>query len=115
MVYKLNSTVLAAVVAIGLGATAQAAVYTWTQTGTPRNWDNSEGQNNWTSGFPNAADDIATVNTNITINSTINLNQAITIGTLNIGDSSGNKRFTIAPNGGSLTFDVSTGNAAITG
>jgi autotransporter-associated beta strand protein len=101
-------------VAIGLGATAQAATYTWTSIGSPLNWDNSGGQNNWTSGFPNAVGDVAIVNTNITSNSTINLNQAITIGTLNIGDSTGSRKFTIAPNGGSLKFDVSTGNAAIT-
>jgi len=108
-----------AVLALVAVQPAQAVTYTWTQTaGVPYNWDNSGAEDNWGTGaggaFPNALDDTANVNIDLVGNQTINLNQAITIGTLNMGDTSGAQTLTIAPNGGSLTFDVASGNAALT-
>jgi hypothetical protein len=91
---------------------ADAATYTWTPTAVGTfNWNNASSQNNWTSGFPNALADVANMNINITGNQTVNLNQAITVGSLTIGDNNGTQTVTLAPNGGSLAFDVSSGSA----
>lgn len=66
--------------------------------------------------YPNAIDDVAGVTNNASAARTISLNQEITIGTLNIGDSAATfYLFTIATGtGGTLTFDTSAGNATIT-
>jgi len=97
---------------LALVGSAQAATFIWTPTATGTyNWDDATSK--WTSGFPNAIDDIANMEINIAGNQTVNLNQAITVGTLQIGDTSGAETYTLAPNGGSLTFDVASGNATL--
>ena len=72
------------------------------------NWSGGNGSN-----FPNAQDDVAVVTSALTGAETINLNQAITVGTLDIGASTGTNAFIIAPNGGSLTLSVSSGSATV--
>jgi autotransporter-associated beta strand protein len=108
---------LAAVTLAGLAFVApavHAASYTWTPlTAGPFNWNNASSQNNWTSGFPNALADVANMSVNLSANQTVNLNQAITLGTLTIGDNNGAQTFTLAPNSGSLIFDVSSGTASL--
>jgi len=60
-------------------------------------------------------DDAANLNINIAGAQTISLNQAITIGTLNLGDTGSSYYGVTLANGtgGSLIFDVGSGNAAI--
>ena len=120
-----NCTILLApfaAFALALGTPAQAATYNWTPTaaGTTYNWDNAGSQNNWGTGaggaFPNAVGDVANMELDIAGNQLIRLNQAITLGILNIGDTSSNQTFQIdddnpgshpggAGGNGSLTFD----------
>ncbi len=101
--------------AVWLGAaTAWAAPYTWTPTtgGTAYTWTTLA---NWGGvSYPQLADDAANLNINITGAQTITLNAGIVLGVLNIGDT-GSTYYsqTINPGTGSLTFDVGTGNAAI--
>src|SRR6202044_4201255 len=75
---------LALALAVAAPAKVLAASYTWKHTGNggTYNWNDSSG-NNWTpaGAFPNAAGDVATL---APFNQTINLNQSITVGTLNI-------------------------------
>ena len=108
----LRSALLATAL-LGFCAIAPAAPYTWTPTAAGTySWDNATSQ--WTSGFPNLADDVANLNINLAGAQTINLNQAITVGTINLGDSTtGFFTTTIAPNGGSLVMDVASGSANI--
>ena len=112
-----NPFLLAAITLAGFAFTApaaHAATYTWTPlTAGPFNWDNASAQNNWTSGFANAAGDVAIMSGNLSANQVVNLNQAITVGSLTFGDSSGAQTTTLAPNAGSLTFDVASGNASL--
>jgi autotransporter-associated beta strand protein len=78
--------------------------YTWNQTAAGAfDWNNPA---NWTpnTGFPNAAGDVANINAALAGNETINLNIPITVGTINIGASSGTSTFTVAANGGALTL-----------
>lgn len=106
--------------ALGLVAlssvSAMAAAYTWTPTATGTfNWD--EATSNWTSGFPNAVGDTANIALDILGAQTINLNQAITVGSLTFNDTgaSGDSAVTIAAGtSGSLTFQVASGNATVT-
>ncbi len=83
-----------------------AGAYDWTN---PANWSVSGG----TGTYPQATGDVANVTSALAGNETINLDTAITVGTLNVGASSGANTFTIAPNGGSLTLAVSSGSATI--
>jgi fibronectin-binding autotransporter adhesin len=73
---------------------------------------------NWTSPatYPNGIDAVADFSQlDITSDRTINVETSITIGTLTIGDTNGNRKYALQPGtGGTLTFDVSAGNAAIT-
>ena len=113
-----NRLLLAAINLAGFAfaaPTAHAATYTWTPlTAGPFNWDNASAQNNWTSGFANAVGDVAIMNGNLSANQTVNLNQAITVGSLTFGDSSGAQTATLATGtAGSLTFDVTSGNASL--
>lgn len=76
-----------------------AATYTWTPAaaGTGYNWN--AGASNWTSGFPNAAGDIANLNNDILGVQLVRLRQNITLGTLNMGDAiaaGNNFGFTVA-------------------
>ena len=68
---------------------------------------------NWNIGtaFPNGAQTIATVNSAIAAAQTINLNQAITVGSLSLGTGGG--AFTLAAGGGTLTFDNTPGTATL--
>jgi autotransporter-associated beta strand protein len=81
-----------------------ANTYSWND---PNSWVPSEG-------FPNSAGAIANLNINIVGNQTINLQQPITVGTLNFGDEDGSHTMTIAPGfpGNSLIFDSGNPNAA---
>ena len=101
---------VAAMLGLVLVGPAQAA--TWTKLTGTNSWNVNA---NWSTPatFPNAIDDIANMEINITGNQTVNLNQPITVGTLQIGDTSGNQTYTLASNGGSLTFDVTSGNAVL--
>jgi autotransporter-associated beta strand protein len=91
----------------------QAADDIWNQTtaGT-YSWNAAT---NWFSGtqFPNGIGDVASV-TNIGGTQTINLNQAITVGKLYLGDNvTPFFATTVAPGGGSLVFDVPSGHAGL--
>lgn len=91
------------------------ATYTWTPTAAGTfDWNNAA---NWGgAGFPNAADDVVNLNTDIAAGTQIiNLNVPIKVGTINIGDSGTGAAgiINVAANGGSLTFDVTSGSATI--
>jgi len=68
---------------------------------------------NWSNGtaFPNSTQATAIVNSPIAAGQTINLNQSITVGDLNIGASGGS--FNLTGNGGALTFDDTPGQALL--
>lgn len=91
-----------------------AADDTWVPTaGGTYSWDDPA---NWISGtqFPNGIDNVANVDIDIAGTQTLELNQAITLGTLNLGDSNSSSSFNLnAGTAGSLIFDVSTGNALL--
>lgn len=95
-------------------ATSRGATYSWTPTSAgPFNWNDAA---NWGgAGFPNAVDDFANVTANIAAGQTINLNTGITVGTLNLSDTTtASNRYTVAPGtAGVLTMQVGTGSAAI--
>jgi autotransporter-associated beta strand protein len=80
------------------------AYWTNTATGTAQNWTVNA---NWTnvSAYPNSGGDLVVINTGLAASQTINLNQAITVGSLKIGDANGVGRYTLAANGGSLAFN----------
>ncbi|MBN8711336.1 MAG: hypothetical protein BGO12_09685 [Verrucomicrobia bacterium 61-8] len=108
---------VAALLICTLHSTAFGATFTWNQPDGTFGW-NVDG--NWTTaGFPNANADIADLGQlDITSPTTVNLNQAITVGQLLIGDTNNTlgATYTIAPNGGSLTFNNTggSGNAKLT-
>ena len=81
-------------------------------TGSPQAWNAPA---NWSSGdaFPNGVQAVAIINIAIAATQTIDLNQAITLGALNIGASGGAAAFNLAANGGTLTLDNSPGQAAL--
>lgn len=93
----------------------------WGQQSSQGNWNVNAGGNwnnagNWTNldpdtSYPGGIDAIASLINQITGTSTVTLNVPVTLGTLNIGDLSGGQSFNIS--GGTLTFDVSSGNAAL--
>jgi fibronectin-binding autotransporter adhesin len=91
--------------ASSLLAISSASAETWVPTATGTySWNTNA---NWTPAtFPNATSATADLNIDIAAAQTINLNQAITAGILNIGDASGNHAFTLATGtSGSLTFN----------
>jgi fibronectin-binding autotransporter adhesin len=94
---------------------ADIQAQTWNQTaaGTGYNWQTTT---NWTPNtVPNGGDAVASLTNNIAGAQTISLNGTVTLGTLNIGDSTAAYYgFTLQNGtGGSLTFDVTSGSAAI--
>lgn len=114
-VSRLVSVPFVAVLLLAAG-NGQGATYSWTPTAVgTNNWDDSGSQNNWSSGFPNAIGDVANLTNDITGAQTINLNQAITVGKINIGDSTASfNAFTVQNGaGGSLTFNNGGSGAQI--
>ena len=96
-------------------ATANAANATWNVlTGVgPFEWTTVA---NWNpnSTFPNGVGERARFDVNEGTTQTVNLSAAITIGRFDIGDTNSTYRaFTIAPNGGTLTFDNTGSTNAI--
>jgi fibronectin-binding autotransporter adhesin len=88
-------------VAAGVGIAAQAGAQTWTQPA-GGNWNNNA---NWdASPFPNAPGATANLNSDITGSATINLQQDITVGTLNLGDVDGSHSVQIASGSGTNTL-----------
>ncbi len=92
-----------------------AASDTWVPTAAgPYGWNDPA---NWatTTQFPNGIDDVANVNINTAGAQTIELNEPITVGTLNLGDSTTAffAQTIAAGTVGSITFDVSTGSAVL--
>ncbi|MDQ8208668.1 autotransporter-associated beta strand repeat-containing protein [Coraliomargarita sp. SDUM461003] len=97
-------------------STTNLQAQTWTETASGTyNWDDNV---NWGSNpFPNAIDAVADVSIDQANPQTVDLNQAITVGTLNFEDNgatTGNSTFNIAAGtGGSLIFQTSSGNASV--
>jgi autotransporter-associated beta strand protein len=79
--------------------------YYWndTVTASPQAWNLNQNWSN-TSIFPNYSSTLAILNNYLLSNQTINLNQPITIGFLELGAISNSAAYTIAANGGSLSF-----------
>jgi fibronectin-binding autotransporter adhesin len=96
---------------------AVVTTYAWTPTAAgPFNWDNASSQDNWGTGaaFPTLAGEVAIMNVDLSANQTVDLNQAITVGSLTFGDSTLAQTATLAAGtSGSLTFDVTSGNASL--
>lgn len=94
---------------------ARAVSYTWTQTAAgTTNWNDAT---KWGgAGFPNATGDVANAAIDIAGGQTINLNVAITVGSLTYGDSTSNFfSQTIAPGtSGSLIFNNGGSGATLT-
>lgn len=107
---------LAAAAVLADGAATYAANYNWSPTlAGPFNWDNAGGQANWDlAGFPNAIGDVANVMSDVTEPQTIDLNQTIVLGALNIGDSNGSSSFIIQPGVGGGVFNFNNGVSAAT-
>jgi fibronectin type 3 domain-containing protein len=61
---------------------------------------------NWTNTatYPNGPDVVAVINADITTAQTVNLNSATAVGWLDLGDADASSAYTVAPNGGTLTF-----------
>jgi len=90
---------------------SEGIAWTNTITTSAQNWN---ANSNWNGAvFPNGTQAVALVNSPITANQTINLNQSTTIGELNIGASSGAGSFNIAGNGGTLTLDNTPGSPSV--
>ena len=106
-----HSLILAMIVG-GTPGLSNAATFTWQVDAPTAGW-NVNG--NWTTaGFPNSVGDVANLTNNITGDQVVNLNQAITLGALNLGDSDGSNSFTIAGGiGGALILDSISGAASI--
>jgi len=97
-----------------VSATPQAsATAYWTNlvTSAPQSWDNNA---NWTNiaAYPNATNVVVNITANIAAPQTNNLDQNITVGWLNLGDANTSSAYTLAPNGGTLTFDNGANNGA---
>jgi beta-galactosidase len=88
-----------------------AGVY-WinTITAAAQGWNANSNWSNGT-GFPNTTLLPANVTANIAANQTVSLNQPITLGALSLGASGGS--YTIAGNGGALTFDNAPDDALL--
>jgi rhamnogalacturonan endolyase len=89
-----------------------AGVY-WTNiiTASAQSWNVNA---NWiaATAFPNGAGAVAIVNAAIAANQIIDLNQAVSVGALDLGANGGT--FTLAAGGGALTFNNAPGTAALT-
>jgi len=93
------------------GPALHAAIWSQTAAGT-YDWNNNS---NWDTTFPNAVGAAATFSSALGGSQTVNLNQAITVGSLSLAGTSASSFYTIAGgSGGSLNFQVSSGNVAVT-
>jgi len=100
--------------AIGVAPFVNAGIgWTNTVTSSAQSWNLNP---NWSNGtaFPNATQAVALINSAIAATQTINVNQAITIGELDVGASGGAASFNIAPGGGTLTFGNLPAPASVT-
>ena len=117
-VCSIKTTALLAVIALFIlsGSSLKAQTWAGAVTGTTVDTAHAWNQNgNWTSpaNFPNSLVRCSLTG-DFTAATTINLNQAITVGSLTLQDTvTSFNAITLAPNGGSLTFDVSSGSAAL--
>jgi fibronectin-binding autotransporter adhesin len=93
----------------GVSQSGTPGTYSWQQL---YNW-NAVGQHLSPIAIPNAASDTANLNlVNLSGDQTINLNGAVTLGTLNIGDAAGGQSYTLAAGtGGSLTLNGGAASA----
>ena len=110
---RLTSVCLATTLSI-LSSTLQAQTWTETATGsfdwnTDGNWDSSP--------YPNAVDADANISIDFANPQTVNLNEAITVGTINFEDNgatTGSSTFTLAAGtAGSLVLETTSGNALV--
>jgi autotransporter-associated beta strand protein len=85
----------------------------WTNliTSAAQSWDNNA---NWTNvaTYPNVTGIVVNITANLAAAQTNNVDQNITLGWLNLGDANGSAAFTLAPNGGTLTFNNGANNNA---
>ena len=94
----------------GVSQSGLPGTYSWQHL---YNW-NADGLHQTSAAIPNAIGDIATLNLlNLLGNQTINLNGAVTLGTLNLGDATGQQSYTIAPGAGGSLILNNGGTAAI--
>jgi hypothetical protein len=100
-VLALSNAVIAIVGLCG-GSQALGQAYTWNTIG-GGSWNQTS---DWTpsTSFPNGFNDTAAIRQDISVATGIDLNTAIMLNRLTLGDSSGTSSYTIQPNGGSLTF-----------
>jgi hypothetical protein len=116
LLYFSSPTALLAVSCILASSLGSSHAQSWNGTldGTAQNWNVNA---NWTPGtFPNATGANASINADFSANKAISLQQAITVGSLVLGDTVGTSTLTIASGAGSntLTFDATSGNATLT-
>jgi len=105
----------------GLSPIGFAATFTWNKaTGGTYTFTDVANWDDGTTGFPNAVDDIAAMETlNITGTQNINMSQTITLGELRIGDTVGvsgtsfGRNFNNSGGTGAFVFQASSGNARI--
>ena len=104
----------AAIATVCFPSFLHATTANWNQTAAATyNWDSAA---NWSpsSSYPGAIGDTANLNNAITGNQTINLNQAITVGTLNLQNGNGSYGTTLAAGtSGTLILQASSGNAKL--
>jgi alpha-galactosidase len=93
-------------------ALSGATYWTNTVTASPQDWNVNA---NWTNAavYPNAIGVSAVVRAGLAAPQTIRLNTPITVGSLDMGDANGTSAYTLAANGGSLTFNAGPGLASI--
>src|SRR6266403_1295814 len=104
---------LGAILALLCAQRAAGAVWTNTITSAAQNWNVVA---NWTdpASIPNGNGAVALITNDIAGSQIINLSGPITIGSLTLGDGNGTHSFTIAANGGALTFQNNGGAASLT-
>lgn len=105
-----------ALVCLGAGM-AQATDYTW-NSASGGSWSDTSATGWNAAGYPSATSDNAAVSQNITADQTLTINVPnAVVRSLTFGDSSGSSKWLIASDDAAnhkLTFDVSSGNAALT-
>src|SRR5262245_40392484 len=106
--------ILAGVLSPLVSMRADAASFSWnTDAAGPSDWNNAA---NWNpnTGFPNAAGDVANLTNDITVDNAIDLEQSITVCTLNVGDSGvgTDNNFAIQKGSGAGSLTLSSGTSA---